>query len=189
MTKTEFHVGSKIRAYRKRKNMSLMELSQITGIAASNLSSIELDKSSPTLSTILKIAAAFHMKIGPFFDDVLYQKAVVCRDSRTGQPPDDQAGTGERVLTDGVTLNRMDARIIDVQPEGEAVPLGSPGTDRFVYCLQGDFAATVDEEVFDLSSGDSLYLLPEAVALIRVTGAQGASALVVNAPGARYSRF
>ena len=53
------NLGANIRASRNKRKMSLTELSEKTGIAASNLSSIELGKSSPTLNTLVKIAAAF----------------------------------------------------------------------------------------------------------------------------------
>ncbi len=42
MTLSDKDVGVLIRAYRKKKKLSLVELSNRTGIAASNLSSIEL---------------------------------------------------------------------------------------------------------------------------------------------------
>ncbi len=41
MSSSEIHVGEQIRAFRKKKKLSLTDLSKITGIAASNLSSIE----------------------------------------------------------------------------------------------------------------------------------------------------
>ncbi len=56
-------VGARIRLYRRKKNLSLTDLSRLTGIAASNLSSIELNKTSPTLNTLIKIADAFDMKV------------------------------------------------------------------------------------------------------------------------------
>jgi transcriptional regulator with XRE-family HTH domain len=74
----EPNVGAKIRAFRKAKGLSLVELSKRTGIAPSNLSSIELNKSSPTLSTLLKIAHAFEMRLGEWLDEALYSKATLC---------------------------------------------------------------------------------------------------------------
>jgi len=182
-------VGSKIRAYRKSKNLSLIELSRRTGIAASNLSSIELNKSSPTLGTIIKIADAFGMKAGPFLDDVLYQKAVVHRGSGTSPSEDIRTGSEQCVLTDGVMLNRMDAKVIILTEDDEGLPLENQGADRFVYCLEGSLIARVGREDHHLSKGDSVYLLPEAVATLSGDGKAGASILVVNTPGKKCPRF
>jgi transcriptional regulator with XRE-family HTH domain len=70
MSSSEIHVAEQIRAFRKKKKLSLTDLSKLTGIAASNLSSIELGKSSPTLNTLVKIASAFHLRAGLFLDEV-----------------------------------------------------------------------------------------------------------------------
>ncbi len=190
MSDSDIDVGSKIRAYRKSRNLSLIELSRRTGIAASNLSSIELSKSSPTLSTIIRIADAFGMKAGPFLDEVLYQKVVLCRESAAASSEGIRTGGATQcVLTDRVMLNKMDARIIILGDDVEDVPVEEPGTDRFVYCLEGSFIARVDWEDYLLSEGDSMYLLPEATALLRSADEAGARILVLNTPGKKCPRF
>ncbi|MFH1115484.1 MAG: helix-turn-helix domain-containing protein [Pseudomonadota bacterium] len=188
MSDEDIDVGSKIRAYRKSRNLSLTELSRRTGIAASNLSSIELNKTSPTLGTIIKIADAFGMKAALFLDEVLYRKAVVCRSS--GMLPSEGigAGTEQFVLTDGVMLNRMDARLIVLARGRKGIPVENPGTDRFVYCLDGDFTVHVDREDYHLSTGDSMYLLPEAAAVLSTCDEAGARILIVNTPGRKCAR-
>jgi transcriptional regulator with XRE-family HTH domain len=190
MSDSEINVGSKIRAYRKSRNLSLIELSRRTGIAASNLSSIELNKSSPTLGTIIKIAGAFGMKTGPFLDEALYQKAAVHRGSAASPSKVIRtSGEEQRVLTDGVMLNKMDAKVIILTADDEGALVDEPGTDRFVYCLEGSFIARVDREHHRLAKGDSIYLLPEAVALLSAADQAGASILVVNTPGKKCPRF
>ncbi len=74
MNQSEIDAGAKIRSYRKRKGLSLTRLSEITGIAASNLSSLELNKTSPTLQTLARIADAFDVKISEFLDEIFYRK-------------------------------------------------------------------------------------------------------------------
>ena len=113
-------VGPKIRAYRKRRGLYLNEVYRLTGIAASTLSAIELDKSSPTLATLTKIASVFRMKVGAFVDETLYVKAVLCR-AGEGQPTESrEKGRTVRSLTHGMLLNRMQAVIVTLEP----------GTDR-----------------------------------------------------------
>ncbi len=189
MSDEDIDVGSKIRAYRKSKNLSLTELAQRTGIAASNLSSIELNKTSPTLGTIIKIADAFGMKTGPFLDEVLYQKAVVSRGLEDSSEENTPSGVRQRVLTDGVMLNRMDARVIVLAQGHGGVPADTPGTDRFVYCLEGSFTAHVDREDYHLSKSDSIYLLPAAEAHLATSDESGASILIVNTPGRKCPRY
>jgi transcriptional regulator with XRE-family HTH domain len=183
MTSSFVDVGAKIRAYRKRKQLSLTDLSRMTGIAASNLSCIELNKSSPTLGTLMKIAAAFGMKAGAFLDEAMYRKAVYCP---AGVGEDVQATSSEisvRLVTAGISLNKLEARIVSLEKGAGPTDFELIGTDRFVYCLAGRVIARVDDEVFSLRKGDSLYLLPEAGVTFESAGSGGSSLLVVTAAG------
>lgn len=174
-------VGSKIRAYRKRKKITLMDLSRITGIAASNLSSMELNKSSPTLSTLMKIASAFGVKVGAFLDETLYRKAVHCL---AGEGEAIHAGSpavSGRVVTSGISLNKMEAKILTLEKAAGSFGLEATGTDRFVYCIKGQINARVDEETFSLAKGDSLYLLPETSVAFELGASEEATILLISA--------
>ncbi len=178
-------LGAKIRAYREKKKVTLNELSKLTGIAASNLSSIELDKSSPTLSTLMKIASAFGAKVGAFLDEALYRKAVLCRTDAGAEKGDSHTQISSTPLTAEVALNRMDGRVMVLKPGSGPVPLGGEGTDRFVYCLEGEVTAQVDDEVFVVKKGEALYLLPEASARMEGAGKEACSMLVVSTPASK----
>jgi len=49
------YIGEMIRTRRQRSNITLMELSKLTGINNGNLSKIECGKANPTLDNLLKI--------------------------------------------------------------------------------------------------------------------------------------
>lgn len=162
MSSSEINVGEQIRAFRKKKRLSLTDLSKITGIAASNLSSIELGKSSPTLNTLVKIASAFQLRAGVFLDEVLYKKAVLCRKGEGARVEALSPGLSAELLTGKAALNRMEVRIVSLKGHDRWFPSENHSTDRFVYCLHGGVTAEVDTEIFRMEGGDGLYLLPEA---------------------------
>jgi transcriptional regulator with XRE-family HTH domain len=162
MASPEIHVGEQIRAFRKKKKLSLTDLSKITGIAASNLSSIELGKSSPTLNTLVKIASAFQLRAGVFLDEVLYKKAVLCPGGERDKLESASPGVSVELLTGKASLNRMEARVFSLKGLDRRVPPENRSTDRFVYCISGVVTAEVDQEIYHLEGGDGLYLLPEA---------------------------
>lgn len=172
-------MGTKIRAYRLKKGISLTTLSELTGIAASNLSSIELNKTSPTLATLVKIATAFDVRVGAFLDEVLYRKAVYCGKGEAERRDRGEAVTGH-LLTEGVALNGMDACLMVFREPCPPMPVLPQGTDRFLYCLLGHIKIWMEDETYDLRSGDSLYLLPEAQAMFLMEVRDDTSILVVN---------
>jgi transcriptional regulator with XRE-family HTH domain len=179
MTSSDIDLGANIRAFRQKRKLSLNELSRITGISASNLSSMELGKSSPTLSTLTKIAAAFDMKAGAFLDLVLYKKAVFCGNGSGRKMETHSKEFSFRVLTAEVHASSMESSVIVLMPQCEPLLPGGRGVDRFLYCLAGEVSATVDEDVYVLREADSLYLLPEAEAELSNRTADQASILMV----------
>jgi len=187
MTTPSLDVGSKIRAYRTKNRISLNELSKMTGIAASNLSSIELNKSSPTLNTLVRIARAFNMRPGAFLDEVLFQKATACAKGTGKQIKTGLSGCSISILTDGVQQNLMDARIVNLKPRSGALVLRAAPGDRFICGLEGEVIATVESKTFQIRAGDGLYLLPDTEASLRNRGKAKASALVVSTSENRWS--
>ncbi len=180
MAPSAIDLAANIRAFRNKRNMSLTELSQKTGIAASNLSSIELGKSSPTLNTLVKIAAAFDMKAGMFLDEILYKKAVKCPKGEGENLPTDSAKVSVRFLTSGVALNRMESAIVTLDPSAQTSQTDQGFFDRFIYCLSGAITVLVEDEVHILQEGDSLYIMPEVKARLENRGRRQGTVLVVS---------
>jgi len=180
MASEPINFGANIRAFRNKKKMSLIELSDKTGIAASNLSSIELGKSFPTLNTLMKIAAAFKTKAGIFLDEILYKKTVKCPKGLGKKLPTDSEKVSVELLTLGVALNRMESAIISLNPSGGINQSDRIDSDRFVYCLSGEITILAEDEENFLQAGDSLYIMSEVDARLENRGLREASALVVT---------
>jgi DNA-binding XRE family transcriptional regulator len=180
MTDQHINVGARIRAFRQGKGLSLVELSRRTGIAPSNLSSIELNKSSPTLATLMKIAHAFDMRIGEFLANALYSKAVLARAPALVSSQVGPAGLHVHHFTESVSFNKMDAFMVTVVSGLASPPPLEPGTDRILCCLLGEIRASADDQTYDLSMHDILYLLPEASAMLENLSENPSVALVIR---------
>lgn len=163
-------LGSQVRAFRKKRKLSLTALSQLTGIAASNLSSIELNKTSPTLSTLVKIADAFHLRVGAFLDEALYHNAVTCAYGEAKLEKSTSRGATVALLTSGIPMGNLQVRVFSLEPHSEQCPLGGEGTDRFLYCVHGLVTAHVDGESLPIEELDGLYLRSDASATIENSG-------------------
>lgn len=186
MSHYEKEVGSRLRAFRKKNNLSLNDLARKTGIAASNLSSIELSKTSPTLTTLIRIAEAFNLRVGAFLDDVLYEKAYFCSHSGdTGREFISETAFFRRISPDVPQIS-MDARVLTVKTEPSDVPLSNQDADRLLYCIEGKLSISVDREIFDLEEGDSVYVLPGASVTVRPHEGLEARLLVVEGFSRHY---
>lgn len=168
--KSAIDLGSQVRAFRKKRKLSLTALSQLTGIAPSNLSSIELNKSSPTLSTLVKIAGAFHMRVSAFLDEVLYSDTVSCTARDAKLEESSSRGVTIALLTAGVSMGSLQVRVFSLDSNSERCPLGGEGTDRFVYCVHGRATAHVGSETVFIDALDGLYVRSDVSATIENEG-------------------
>ncbi|MDQ1238691.1 MAG: hypothetical protein QG577_876 [Thermodesulfobacteriota bacterium] len=158
MKDSQRDLGRQIRMFRKEKGISLTTLSRLTGIAASNLSSIELNKTSPTLSTLVKIADAFNMKVGELLNDVLYGRAVFCPSIKCVKESDGGPGLFMNSLTSYVQKAALQAREIKIEGASEAFGIPDEAMDRFLYCVSGTLKIMVEGRTHNLMTGDGLYL-------------------------------
>jgi XRE family transcriptional regulator, regulator of sulfur utilization len=171
----DFDIGAKLRAYRRKKRLSITRLSEMSGIAASNLSLIELGKSSPTLGTLLKIATAYGAKVTAFLDEALYQSVVFCPPPG---PADHENCSNSVSLTAGIPLREMEAKLIRLT-RGEGASI-EENRDCFVYCLDGTVEVRTEQNEFRLPSNYSVYIMPETRAVIENNGEAEASVLVIG---------
>ncbi|MFH0958556.1 MAG: XRE family transcriptional regulator [Pseudomonadota bacterium] len=162
MDLSEVNTGAKIRLYRKRKNISLSQLSALTGIAASNLSSIELNKTSPTLSTLAKIADAFGAKVGEFLNGILYRKTVICEQNGKNPSQKHNHDVTEYLLTSDAILNKLEAKILIFAPNTGPISVSPENTDRFAFILKGMIILVTEEDDIQLTEGQGVYMAPDS---------------------------
>ena len=64
------NIGSRIRALRKQRTLTLKQLANKTGLSVSLISQIELGKSAASVSTLHKLSAALAVTMSYLFEDV-----------------------------------------------------------------------------------------------------------------------
>ncbi len=141
-TSLQLQVGRKIRAYRKQKEISLTALSEMTGIAASNLSSIELGKTSPTLNTLVKISNAFGVNASEFISEALYDPIVIIKKGSNQYDEDLPEGPHLTDLLEEVFLKNINAVLLKFHGR-EKSPAKSHGS-CLIYCLEGSILLSSD---------------------------------------------
>ncbi len=93
MEKLNKKISSTLKAIRKESGWSLDKASQKTGVSKAMLGQIERGESSPTISTLWKIATGFEVSFSSFVDDINSTNSkVVHRSGKTKEihPSDDK---------------------------------------------------------------------------------------------------
>jgi transcriptional regulator with XRE-family HTH domain len=153
---TEINVGHRLRELRIGNGLSIRALARQSGLNVNTLSSIENNKTSPSVSTLQQVATALRLPINAFFESkkkpkvVAYQKVADRQSASFTHGALSDLGTG--FIRSG--LEPFLVTLIAGADSGNT-PIVHTGLE-FVYCLQGGISYQVDQEIYHLEPGDSL---------------------------------
>ncbi len=131
-------------------------LARASGLSTNALSMIERARTSPSVSTLYKIAEALEVPITAFFrEEPPRQEIVFCR--RTKRPRVDFPHGQWEGLGGEYFIGHVEPFMITLDPGASSGPFGMLHTGHeFVMCLEGQLEYEVEDEHFVLEPGDSL---------------------------------
>lgn len=155
------NVGMHVRALRHERGLSLRALAEISELSANTISLIERGASSPSVSTLHRLATALGVHISYFFTDPTEEVQVLLTRA------DERARSGSasvrlESLGYGLVEQACDPFIVTLKPgagSGRRVMVHSG--HELVHCLQGALVYEVDGENYRLEPGDSLLFRAE----------------------------
>jgi transcriptional regulator with XRE-family HTH domain len=150
-------VGSRLRTLREARNLSLRALASASGLSANALSMIERGKTSPSVSTLYKLADALGVSITAFFqtDDDTRRDIVFIPASERPRVP------FARGVWEGLGGERFVGRVEPFVLTLESGAMSGPhhlvhSGHEFVFCLRGELEYVVEDQTYHLQAGDSL---------------------------------
>ena len=155
--KQALQLGNRLSLLRKRKNMTLDELSSKSGVSKSILSQIERDLSNPTVATISRIAAALDEKLSDFFLKIEVEETSSIRSSKETPSITSKDGLCElNILGAGETVNWLQWYILEMKPKG-TLDSGSHGPKTFenLTVIDGQIEVEFGKTKKKLSKGDT----------------------------------
>jgi transcriptional regulator with XRE-family HTH domain len=178
-------VGESVKAIRKKKGLSLKDLSQRTGVDAGLLTEIEKGEVSPPLGTIIKVAKALDTKMGYFIsggEDLPY--TIVRKDDRklvsrfdTGKS--DRYGYEFSSLAPYKKNRHMEPFIVKLEPSDIEEERSSHDGQEFIYVLEGTMEVRLEGEVHLLDAGDAIYYDSTVPHLVKCHGKDTTKILAV----------
>lgn len=149
-------VSNRLRELREARGVSMRTLASQSGLSANALSMIERGKTSPSVSTLYKLAGALGVSITAFFGTESEKKQVVFlkHDERTRLPF--TRGIVEALGGEGFVGN-VEPFVLTMETGASCGPHDIVHSGHeFVFCLRGKLEYTVERETFRLEPGDSL---------------------------------
>ncbi len=151
----EPNVGARLRRLRLQHKLSLRELAEQCGLSFNAISRIERGENSPTVSTLHQLATTLNVPIAAFFEDAQEEATVfIQRDRRLRSNAN---GILMESLGIGLRGQQLEPFLVTVeQGAGNADDPITHGGEEFVYCLEGKINYWVNDELYQLETGDSL---------------------------------
>ena len=180
-------VGSKIKAIRESKNLSIEEIAERSGLTADQIISIENDQNLPSLGPLIKIARALGVRLGTFMDDNDALGPVVTRAkdreadssiSFSNGATDARKHMEYHPLAQQKAGRHMEPFVIDINPEDNPnFQLSAHEGEEFIYVMQGEVEIVYGKETYNLKEGDSIFY--DSIVKHHVHGAPGKSAKIL----------
>ena len=158
-------LGSKIKAIRETRKISIEDLADKAGIPIEGVKKIENGELIPSLTPLIKLARVMGVRIGTFLDDqedigpVLNkkdEKKSITRFSDKDTPANSDLDFYS--LAVNKAGRHMEPFLIDIYPSSEeGYKLSSHEGEEFIYVLKGEIEVIYGKDVYALVEGDSIY--------------------------------
>jgi transcriptional regulator with XRE-family HTH domain len=159
----EVAIGREVRSYRRQQEITVAELSGLTGISIGMLSKIENGNTSPSLTTLQALANALSVPLTSFFRQF----------EETRQAVHTKAGEGVGIERDGTRANHqynllghigsnasgviVEPYLITLTAESDIFPTFQHGGIETIYMLEGKVDYRHGDTVYPLTPGDTLF--------------------------------
>lgn len=173
------NVGAGLQRLRAARGMSLRALAKSSGLSANALSMIERGHTSPSVSTLYKLAEALEVPVTAFFGaPEQHEQLIHLRVADRARVPIVR-GTWEGLGGEKFT-GRVEPFVLNLEPGADSGPAPMVHTGHeFVFCLNGNIDYRVEERLYPLSPGDSLLFAAHLVHQWRNSGRTAANLLIV----------
>ena len=155
--KNELNIGSRLGDLRKRKKMTLDQLSSKSGVSKSILSQIERNISNPTVSTMMRIADALEETLSGFFMNIDEGKSSSIETSKETPNISSKDGLCElSILGAGETVSWLQWYVLTMKPKGK-LPSKSHGSNTFenITVISGEVVVHLKKQSERLKAGDT----------------------------------
>jgi transcriptional regulator with XRE-family HTH domain len=165
------NIGTRIRALREEKGVSLEDLSRLTGFDVTFLSGIETGQIQPQLGTMIKLSKALDSAFGRLVSGTGEKLYSITRKSERRAAARSTSKTGKKHLYSYKSLapdvkgRHMEALLVQLLSATEK-DISVHDGEEFVFVLEGTVTLEIGGERFDLEPGDSAYYLSTTPHLI-----------------------
>jgi transcriptional regulator with XRE-family HTH domain len=151
-------IGAKVAHARKERGWSLAQLAQRAGVSPAAVHKVEKSGMTPTIASLMKIAAALGKSVSYFVEEPSTPDVSVVRAEQRAQVYTSKQGLDLRNISGryGPFLIAGAEAIVEPRADSGPTPMNHPG-EELVIVQEGSITFTVDGQSYELAEGDSIH--------------------------------
>lgn len=159
----EVDISKNITEYRKKKELTIKELANLTGVTPSLLSQIEKGSSNPSINTLKQISSALDIPLFNFFiNDVESEDLVVRKDSRKKIMFCEEDSFAYELLTPN-SQGSIEFMLMKIPAKkSSSKELFNHKGEEVAYVVKGSVNLYLMNTVIELNCGDSVKIPPHS---------------------------
>jgi transcriptional regulator with XRE-family HTH domain len=157
--RTVSEIGAKVAKARAERGWSLAQLAERAGLSTAAVHKIEKSGMTPTIASLMKVAAALGKSVGFFVEEVEATRPVtVIRGNERSRLYTSKQGLELQNISGRYGPFWVAGAEAFVEPGADSgpEPMSHPG-EELVLVLEGHMSFTIDGESYELDAGDSIH--------------------------------
>lgn len=153
-------------------------LAEASGLSTNAISKIERGETSPTVSTLRRLANALDVPVIAFFREDTHESTVYVK--RNHWSRSQMAGAVIETLSGGLLDQHLEPFLVTIEPgAGNSTDTYTHSDEEFVLCLEGEIEYRVGDRLYQMETGDGLLFKPDQPHCFRNNTQASAKLLIV----------
>lgn len=170
-------VGQQIRNLREQRRFSQQALSEASGLSRNTLSLIERGLTSPTVSTLKRLANALSVDINAFFQPFDTANIVFTKAGKRSRLMLDHGALAD--LGVGMFEQMVTPLFLQLDPGARSGSALTHDGQDFIFCLSGEILYSINGRGYILEPGDSLFFDGHLPHRFSNVGSETANVLII----------
>lgn len=156
MEEIQFILARNLKTIREKEKLSLEKLSQLSGVSKTMIGQIERGDSSPTITTIWKIANGLKVSFSSLIDNPQPESKVILRED-VRVATEDEGRYRVFPIFPFHEEKRFEVYRLEIDEGGKNESVAhKDGTEEYITVYEGETTITVNEQTYVLRTGDSI---------------------------------
>lgn len=178
-------IGEKLKNLRKSRELTLEDISRKSGVGKATLSRIENNITAGTLRTHMRICEALNINLRDLYEgiDAGREEITAMGVSQDAEMFSYDEKTKSIILTKNAQKKNMLPQLLILEPGGQThIEQNIIGTEKFIFCTDGQVQIDIDNKPYELKNGTSLYFNSQLAHRFINIGKKTAKCIVVTSP-------